>query len=716
MKNVASYKAETVLETDKRVNLIYGLNGTGKSTLSGYLYDMTAGQYSECSVEGLSESDKVLVYNQKFIADNFYEADEIHGIFTLSKKNKEAKQIIDEAQKALKQLREKKKTIVTERQQVDDKFKKQVGDFYKEVWKIKTEYTGGDRVLEYCLDGLKSKQETLFNYLLGIAADEEKLEYSVEDLKKEVHDLQGDASKEIVISRICVGVEKVEGSPLLTKVIVGNKNSSVATLIEKLGNSDWVNAGLQYVHMDEEVVPCPFCQQKTITQELLSQITDYFDESYKADKDALESLLRLYEERTQACILQISALKSNRFIVGLQEKIDASLAKLENVVAENIRLLREKIKIPSMVISIGTLDEYEKEINSLIDEANKKIEEYNKKIDNVQENLKIIKNKFWRLMRIQYSSVISLYETARNTYDQAAAQYVMQMKKTDESIAEQQDIIAKNQKQTTNIDEAVENIKQGLVDIGITDFTIEKYSDEEALYRLKRGDSNRNIFRTLSEGEKMVISFLYFLELCKGEATADSSSSGRIVVIDDPISSLSHLYIFNIGRLIHNEFLRTEKYEQIFVLTHSLYFFYELTNTNHTQREETQKLFRLCKNATGSFFEKMKYEEIQNDYQAYWLIVKDKGQAPALIANCMRNIIEYFFNFVEKLDFSQVFQKPEMQEIRFLAFNRYMNRESHSKGQNIFDIKEFDYDSFRDAFKKVFEIEGYIEHYEKMMK
>lgn len=204
--------------------------------------------------------------------------------------------------------------------------------------------------------------------------------------------------------------------------------------------------------------------------------------------------------------------------------------------------------------------------------------------------------------------------------------------------------------------------------------------------------------------------------MCKGEATADSSSSGKIVVIDDPISSLSHIYIFNIGRLIHNEFLRTEKYEQIFVLTHSLYFFYELTNTNHTQREATQKLFRLSKNASGSFFEKMKYEEIQNDYQAYWLIVKDKGQAPALIANCMRNIIEYFFNFVEKLDFPQVFQKPEMQEIRFLAFNRYMNRESHSKGQNIFDIKEFDYDSFRDAFKKVFEIEGYIEHYEKMMK
>lgn len=34
MKNVASYKQETILETDKRINLIYGLNGTGKTTIT----------------------------------------------------------------------------------------------------------------------------------------------------------------------------------------------------------------------------------------------------------------------------------------------------------------------------------------------------------------------------------------------------------------------------------------------------------------------------------------------------------------------------------------------------------------------------------------------------------------------------------------------------------------------------------------------------------
>lgn len=112
----------------------------------------------------------------------------------------------------------------------------------------------------------------------------------------------------------------------------------------------------------------------------------------------------------------------------------------------------------------------------------------------------------------------------------------------------------------------------------------------------------------------------------------------------------------------------------------------------------------------------MKYEEIQNDYQAYWYIIKDNAQPPALIANCMRNIIEYFFNFVEKKDLNNVFQKPELKEHRFESFNRYINRESHSLGQNIFDLKEFNYEDFRDAFALVFKVAKYEDHYKKMMK
>ena len=82
IKNIASYgETPAVLETDKKINLVYGLNGTGKTTLSNYLQDKDNDCFSCCSISGLS-NEKVLVYNQKFVTDNFYQ-DTQRGIFSL---------------------------------------------------------------------------------------------------------------------------------------------------------------------------------------------------------------------------------------------------------------------------------------------------------------------------------------------------------------------------------------------------------------------------------------------------------------------------------------------------------------------------------------------------------------------------------------------------------------------------------------------------------
>src|SRR6185312_1321362 len=189
----------------------------------------------------------------------------------------------------------------------------------------------------------------------------------------------------------------------------------------------------------------------------------------------------------------------------------------------------------------------------------------------------------------------------------------------------------------------------------------------------------------------------------------------RIALIDDPISSLSHIYVFNIGELIKRRFFKSDRFRQIFVLTHSLYFFYELADRNYERRKEGQKLFRLVKNAQGSQLLDFKYEDIQNDYHSYWSIVKDPQQPPALIANCMRNIVEYFFGLVRKKDLGHVFQSPGFQATKFQAFCRYIDRESHSVGQNIFDLKEFDYEVFKAGLRLVFSVSGYEEHYLQMI-
>ena len=717
MHNVASYKNMVSLETDKKINLLYGLNGTGKSTLSDYLYNRHESKFKDCSVEGIGVSDEILVYNQQFIRDNFYETENIPGIFTLSKENKEIKKIIDDVKKNLSDLIKEKDNLEIEKKKIIFKYEKDIQEYQNVVWKIKTDFSGGDRVLEYCLDGLKANKNTLFNYLAGVDNGFQDINYTIEDLKREAIELKSGGVKESTIDRISIDVDDIEKSELLKKVIVGNKNSTVANLIEKLNNSDWVNKGLDYVDNNEEPATCPFCQQKTITKGFLEQIEEYFDKSYQEDKARLDSMMQSYVDKTSILIANIEKLEKNKFIESNQKKIDIYLLDLKRIIEHNVDIMRQKMATPSASVMLEPLQEIIFSINTIVESTNIRIAEYNNRIENIKESRSIIKEKFWKLMRNRYETVINMYNKRKEDNDAYTKQYKDKENDYNQKINEQIFIIDENMKKTVNIDEAVDNIRTALVDIGITDFGIEKYSDEEALYHLKRNEQKENnVFQTLSEGEKMVISFLYFLERCKGYTKNNSTTGNKIIVIDDPISSLSHIYVFNIGRLIHNEFLRGNKYEQIFILTHSLYFFYELTNIKHEDREKTQKLFRISKNDEGSLFSVMKYEEIQNDYQSYWYILKDENQSPALIANCMRNIIEYFFNFVEKQDYNNVFQKKELQKTKFMAFNRYMNRESHSKGQNIFDIKEFDYDDFKKAFELVFRHTGYLEHYKKMMK
>ncbi|BBI52257.1 hypothetical protein HORIV_46780 [Vreelandella olivaria] len=143
-----------------------------------------------------------------------------------------------------------------------------------------------------------------------------------------------------------------------------------------------------------------------------------------------------------------------------------------------------------------------------------------------------------------------------------------------EQSAKAKEIAAINQsisslrKQTVNIEEAIENINNALIEIGVVGFSVVKHG--ESLYKVARTDTDSDAFHSLSEGEKTVISFLYFIELCKGEKTAESSPKKKIVVIDDPISSLSHLYIFNIGQLIKRTFL-TQKNMSKLLFLHIVY-------------------------------------------------------------------------------------------------------------------------------------------------
>jgi wobble nucleotide-excising tRNase len=716
LNKVASYKEPTVLETDKKINLIYGLNGTGKSTLSDYLLESSDTKFKDCLIEGLGNDDEILVYNQSFIRENFFESESLKGIFTLSKENKEAEIKIANAEKEIKRISGEKENKEKELQKEKDAISAKHKASKDKIWEIKQNYTGGDRVLEFCLEGYKSDGNKLLAFVEGLKKPETKPTKTIESIKEEVQALAGEnAQKYDALELIKFPSPKSESDGLLKKEIVGNKNSTVSDLINKLSSSDWVKDGLKYLptEIETEKEVCPFCQESTISKQLFQSIKDYFDESYEADINSLKEFHKEYSEAIQA-IPDKSVFENNPKYEAFKKDFELRYNSFIKVVEGNLKSIEEKLKSPSVSKTLTSAETALKEVNSVIDKINNQIVEHNRKIDQKETAFEEIKTSFWEIMRWDYDQTISSLSSDRAQSQKNVSSLNKSIGDYDTEIDKQKGIIVEQQKQTVNIEEAIININNGLIDLGIEDFKIKHHS--ENLYKIVREKNDTRIFHSLSEGEKMIISFLYFVELCRGKKDATEAGKKKIVVIDDPISSLSHIYIFNVGRLIHKEFLRSDKYEQVYLLTHSLYFFYEMTDPQKERRHENQKLFRIRKNSTGSQILEMKYEEIQNDYHAYWFVIKDEESPAALIANCMRNIIEYFFNFVEKKDLNNVFQKPVMQENRFQAFSRYINRESHSLGQNIFDIKEFNYADFKDAFALVFKENGYEEHYKKMMK
>lgn len=733
LNKVASYKNKVSLVTDKKVNLIYGLNGAGKSTFSNYLHDRNDHKYKDCSIDGLNSNHELIVYNQKFIQENFFEADNLKGIFTLSKQNKDAEIKISNALKEIKKLEDergiKSAELETEKYSINQKME----TAKNAVWKIKIDYSGGDRVLELCLEGYKGSKDNLFNHIVGLAKPIAKPTKSIEDLKTDLQSISGDnAQKYSLLSLITFNSQNLEEEALFGKQIVGNENSTVSQLIKQLGNSDWIKEGLQYLpeKQIQENSTCPFCQEKTISNELIESIKNYFDASYEADINSLKKILEKYLQAIQLIPNKAKFEENPKFEVYAKD-FELKYSAFLKVIEGNKKLIDEKMKTPSVSITLKKSTKVLEELNEVIAKINALITVHNINIDQKETVKRTIKKVFWEIMRWDYDQTISSINTDKTSSKSKTDALENTLNSYSEKISAQNSIISEQQKLTVNIEEAIDNIKKGLVDLGIMDFEIKKHADN--LYKIVRGEKEDKVFHSLSEGEKMIISFLYFIELCRGKKDAIDTGKKKVIVIDDPISSLSHIYVFNVGRLIKNEFFaqkETEinketgdklvvwnyKYEQVFILTHSLYFFYEITETNHEIRKENQKLFRLIKNDTGSTFIPMKYEEIQNDYQAYWFIIKDSQQPAALIANCMRNVIEYFFNFVEKKDLNNFFLQEALKANRFQAFYRYINRESHSLGQNIFDFKEFNYQDFRDAFKELFKVAGYEAHYKKMIK
>ena len=339
-----------VLETDKNINLIYGLNGSGKSTLSEYLRKRTDDEYTECSILPLLDenAEEILVYNENYVNEVFYSSDSQKGIFSLSKENAEARKRIDAANAALQIANREFQKQELLRKTALETWTSAKAIFANRFWQIKTQYTGGDRVLEYCFIGLKSSKELLLNYIIGLAKPSCEPAYSVEQLKEEIQRLNEARGTQIpFIPEIKFSAGDIEKDFLFQEVITGNANSRVAKLIDDLHNSDWVKVGLGFDAKDV----CPFCQRPYLEDNIITELKSYFNEDYEEAIANIESKGKTYKKSIEL-IPDIDAFANIPIIHGLEQTFAMAFRVYKEAVNSNLIKIRKKYQTPSQIVEL----------------------------------------------------------------------------------------------------------------------------------------------------------------------------------------------------------------------------------------------------------------------------------------------------------------------------------------------------------------------------
>ncbi|MBU4270975.1 MAG: AAA family ATPase [Planctomycetes bacterium] len=278
------------------------------------------------------------------------------------------------------------------------------------------------------------------------------------------------------------------------------------------------------------------------------------------------------------------------------------------------------------------------------------------------------------------------------------------------------------EKDTTSIQPTIDDINALLRSFGFQSFALAK-SERERFYKIQRPDGS-DVKDTLSEGERGFITFLYFYHLLKGSESESGMTSDRVVVFDDPVSSLDSDILFIVSSLIKGLFDKVRNQsgtiKQVFVFTHNVYFHKEVSfnpgrNADQKLRDET--FWTVRKANQESRLQSHKTNPIKTSYELLWLEVKNTNRDNLAIQNTLRRILENYFKILGNVDpdgICEYFKGKEKLICKSLF--SWVNDGSHSAHDSLYvSIDPSMVDNYLSVFKQIFEKTGHIEHYKMMM-
>ena len=755
----------------KKLNIIYGRNYTGKTTLSrivrslevrstpenysdpNFSIELESGSYDQKNIDQCAES--VRVYNEDFRRDNlsFLENSldgEIAPFAIIGQGNVETEKKIKGIMEILGS-RERDTGLLGDSNRLEENER-------AAKLKTKTQTDSLKKMLtEHANKTIKKEplfQEPIYN-ITRIKSDIEKIEL---DKISPLDTKQKAELTAILNGQILSGIsENVNFVPKIGKII--SSSNAVLTRkivptapIQKLLNDvvlqSWVHQGIG-IHKNKSE-NCGFCGN-VIPKDLWKKLDGHFNHELENLVAETQNILTEIDIEIKDIRSLLPPLDGSRFYSSIQEEyltLRQSIQSSIEVYVDELEKLKTSLisrrkdiynpfeKHTQMYFEQDLLDLVEK-FNDLVQANNARTDAFFEDQKKARQSLKL-DNIHNFMSTIGYSSLKK--EIAKLEREEKGAEEKKIL--LEAKIKEERGKLDVLQSEISDEQKAVAKINQYLSNFfGHENLLLERNTDSDGQIANSTFQITRNseIAFNLSEGERSLISICYFVAKLS-ESTTNIEDS--IIFIDDPISSLDSNHIFFVFSLIESIIAKpirkaghsnVYRYKQLFISTHNLDFLKYLKRLSMPKKDF--QFFMVERKSSESkiklmpeYLKKYTTEFIYLFEQIY--ICSDRGNAATnshsfySFGNNLRKFLEahLYFKFPHTDDKNNSLERFEKffgtNELASNLINRLVNEMSHLESNFDRSAKPIDIDEISKIAGFVLEKlkENDIIQYESLLK
>lgn len=711
----AAFTQETILpffdKESERISIIYGRNGSGKSTVSKAIFKAAgedvdgiesavflSSDNSSVNFENTNEKS-VYVFNEQYIVDNVkLKKEGLDTIVMLGKQVDLDEQILKAevekinlltSQKKLNMEYEKYKSSssLLSPQYYFDKMKNMLMGDTNWAGRV-NDIKGGKRNAPVSEPVIKSLAENKPNDSLETLESVYKVKFrQLEQAKTgegKITTLVKAENLKLVdeISIINLLAQKIEKPELtereqyLISLLNTEKDNQLEEMKEFFSNS--------------RATRCPFCLQEISTE--------YREDFFRSISKVLSRIVEEHKINLAKCKINEIYFDTVPFEVvdkELLKQFGEQVALVNAKIAGVNNLLQKKIDNPYEAITLLKLeinDEITK-LCSLLDDLQRKIAVYNRPFENVallQGELLEINN------HIAYYQIKDDYDAyIRQTKEKEEKD--KQIKQVESELKAANELINKLKAQKESVDIAVDIINENLKYVFFSSNKLEIKVDNGTYKLLSSG--NRVRPQDISLGERNVLALCYFFTEILNQKEKDKAYSNELlVVIDDPISSFDNENKIGIMSFLKSKIgsiLCANLNTKIIILSHDIQSVFDLEKMcAEVNKKVTRDISSSCKYRLLELIQKdfrdFRYKK-HNEYteliqEIYNFALSGSEDRELMIGNVMRRALEGFSTFCFKLGIDEVSCNPEVLEILGDDFKDYfenlmyrlvLNSESH---------------------------------------